>query len=129
MAVGLSSTVANGLLNAVCRATNYTAPTAVYVKLHVGDPGAAAASNAATNTTRQAATFGAVASGGAISNTVAVTWTSVSGTEDYTHFSAWDASTSGNFLFSGTITANAVVIGDTFTIPIGDLDVTFGVAA
>lgn len=124
MATGLSSTVANAFLNALCRNTAWSQPAAVWIKLHVGDPGASAASNAAGNTTRQQATFGTAASGGAISNTVAVAWTSVSTSEDYTHFSAWDASTAGNFLFSGTVTANAVTAGDNFTIPIGDCDVT-----
>lgn len=124
MTVGLSSTVANAILNALCRSTVWTEPDAVYLQLHVGDPGSAGTSNAATNTTRQQVTFGSNASAGAISNTAAVTWTNVAGTEDYTHYSAWDASSSGNYLFSGTVTANAVVIGDTFTIAIGDLDVT-----
>jgi hypothetical protein len=124
MTVGLSATVANAILDALCRSVAWTDPAAVYIQLHVGDPGSAGTSNAATNTTRQQATFGAGASGGAISNTVAITWTNVAGSEDYTHYSAWDASTSGNYLFSGTVTANAVTAGDTFTIAIGDLDVT-----
>ena len=129
MTVGLSSTVANAILNALCRSTAWTEPDAVYVQLHVGDPGSAGTSNAATETDRQQATFGTNASGGAISNTAALTWTGVAGSEDYTHFSAWDASSSGNFLFSGTMTANAVTTGDTFQIPIGDLDVTQGPVA
>lgn len=121
MTVGMSSTVANAIMNGLCRNTAWTQPAAVYIKLHTGDPGASAASNAAGNTTRQQATFGTTASGGSLSNTVAVTWTSVSNTETYTHYSAWDASTNGNFLFSGTLTANGVTIGDTFTIAIGAL--------
>lgn len=129
MATGLSSTVANGFLNALCRATNYTAPTAFWIKLHVGDPGSAGTSNAATETTRKQVTFGSAASGGAISNTVAVTWTTVAGTEDFTHYSIWDASTAGNFLGSGTITANAVVAGDDFTLAIGDIDLALSTAA
>jgi hypothetical protein len=62
------------------------------------------------------------ASGGAISNDVAIEWTSVPASETYSHFSLWTAATGGNFLFSGTITANPVTTGDTFTIAIGDLD-------
>jgi hypothetical protein len=124
MTVGLSSTVANAILDALCRSVAWTDPAAVYIQLHIGDPGSAGTSNAAVETDRTQATFGAGASGGAISNTVAITWTNVAGTEDYTHYSAWDASTSGNYLFSGTVTANAVTAGDTFTIAIGDLDVT-----
>lgn len=124
MTVGLSPAVANAVLDALCRSVAWSDPAAVYIQLHVGDPGSAGTSNPATNTTRQQATFGSAASGGAISNTAAITWTNVAGAEDYTHYSAWDASSSGNYLFSGTVTANAVQVGDTFQIPIGDLDVT-----
>lgn len=124
MAVGLSSTVANAILNALCRSTAWTEPDAVWIKLHIGDPGSAGTSNPATETDRIQATFGTNASGGAISNTAVLTWTAVAASEDYTHYSAWDASTSGNFLFSGTMTANAVTANDDFEIPIGDLDVT-----
>lgn len=129
MAEGLSAAVANAILNALCRSTAWTEPDAVWIKLHTGAPGAAGTSNAATETDRVQATFGSNASGGAISNTAAIDWTSVAATEDFTHFSAWDASTSGNFLFSGTITANAVTAGDNFSIPIGDCDVALAVAS
>lgn len=129
MATGFAPGTANSILNLMTRAATWTPPAGCYIKLHVGDPGAAGTANPATNTTRQQATFGSAASGGTISNTVAVSWTSVSGTEDYTHYSAWDASTAGTFLFSGTVTANAVTSGDNFTIPIGDLDLAIPVAA
>ena len=129
MAVGLNATVANAILNALCRATAYTGPAALWVKLHVGDPGAAGTANPAGHTTRVQATFGSAASGGAISNTSVLTYTSVTAAEDYTHFSVWDASTAGAFQFSGTVTANPVQIGDTFTFAVGDLDVTLPVAA
>lgn len=129
MAVGLSSTVANSILNALCRSTAWTEPDEVWVQLHVGDPGANGTSNPADETTRKQATFGSNASGGTISNTVALTWTDVAGTETYTHYSAWDDETSGNFLFSGEVTANSVTAGDTFTFAIGDLDVSLTVAS
>lgn len=129
MAVGLSAAIANSILDALARSTTWTEPAAWWIKLHVGDPGAAGTSNAATETTRKQVTFGTPASGGAISNTVAVTWTNVAGSEDYTHWSAWDASTAGNFIQSGLMTANAVVAADTFEIPIGELDLTATVAS
>lgn len=131
MAVGLSSSIANYLLDALCNGTNYTALTQpVYIKLHTGDPGAAGTANAAGNTTRKSVSFGAAASG-VCSNDAAISWTSgeVTTTEDYTHYSIWSASTAGTFYFSGTITANAVTAGDTFTIAIGDLDLVLSVAA
>src|SRR5215207_728652 len=80
--------------------TNYTAPAAVYVKLHIGDPGEDGTGNAAGNTTRQAITFGAAASGVITSNAL-VEWTSVSTTETYSYVSLWDASTAGNNLAAG----------------------------
>jgi hypothetical protein len=121
MSVGLSATLANSILDN--EVGDYT-----WIKLHTGDPGAAGTSNAATETTRKQATW-AAGSAGATSNTGALQWTSVAGSEDYTHFSVWTASTAGTFGWSGTITANAVTTADTFTIPIGDLDASLPVAA
>lgn len=130
MAVGLAAATANSLLDALFNQTNYTAPTAIWIKLHVGDPGASGTSNAATETTRKdiTAVFPA-ASGGAITSNVAVTWTAVAGSEDYTHYSVHSASTAGTFYWSGTITANPVTAGDTFTLAIGDIDASISTAA
>ena len=115
----------NKMLDALTGRGTYTANAAVYVKLHLGDPGAAGTSNAATNTTRQAATFGAAAASGAISNTAAIEWTSVSTTETYSHISLWTASTAGTFLGSDDLSSTAAVTaGDTFRIPVGDLDIS-----
>jgi hypothetical protein len=129
MAVGFAAGVANSILNSIFRNVSWTPPAAAYIQLHVGDPGAAGTSNPAGNTTRQQATFGNAASGGSIANTVAVTWTSVSTSEDYTHFSVWSASSSGTFQCSGTITANPVVVGDTLTFAIGALTASVPVAS
>lgn len=132
MAVGLSAANANAFLNWLCRGTAMgTAPTAFWIQLHTADPGAAGTTAAAGNATRKQVTFGTNASGGTISNTVAVTWSTseVDTAEDYTHWTAWDASTAGTFEGSGLITANAVIVGDEFTIPVGDLDLAFTVAA
>ena len=128
MAVGIAASQANAMLDALCRNVSY-ANSAVWIKLHVGDPGSAGTSNAATETTRKQATFGSAASAGTIANTVALSWTNVAGTEDYTHFTAWTASTAGTFLFSGTVTANAVGAGDDFSVAIGALTVPFSIAA
>lgn len=133
MAVGLSTTNANAFLEYLFNATApAAAPTNIWIKLHIGDPGAAGTANAAGNATRKDLTnaMGTAASG-LISNTSAITWTSgeVTTSEDYTHWSLWTASTGGTFLLSGTMTANAVTAGDEFTIPVGDLDASFTVAA
>lgn len=127
MPTGISSTVANSWLDAVGRNVSYT-NAAVWIALHIGDPGANGTSNAATETTRKQATFSA-ASGGVLTSNADVTWTNIAGSQDATHFSAWSASTSGTFLFSGTITANAYTAGDTYTITSGNLTVSLTLAS
>jgi hypothetical protein len=99
-----------------------------WLKLHTGAPGAAGTANAATNTTRKQATFGS-ASGGAATTTGDVEWTSVPAAEDYTHVSGWSAESAGTVGWTGTITANAVAIGDTFRLPAGDVDVSVTIAS
>lgn len=124
MTTGLASGVANSFLDALGNATNYTAPTAFYVKLHTGDPGSAGTSNAAGNTTRQQASFGA-ASGGSMTTDADVAWTNVSTAETYSHVSFWSASTGGTFLGSDDLaTSRAVLVGDDFTISAGSLTLT-----
>lgn len=121
MATSWSATAGNAALDTLLAAYPW-------IKLHVGDPGSAGTSNAATETTRKQASWTS-ASGGAASNSGALSWTNVAASEDYTHFTAWTASTAGTFGFSGTVTANAVTAGDTFTIPTGDLDVALTLAS
>lgn len=129
MAVGFATATANAILDALCRSVAWSDPAELWVKLHIGDPGAAGTANAATETTRKQATFGTAAAAGSISNTLAMTWTNVAGSEDYTHASVWDASTAGTFVFSGTITADAVTATNTFTIDVGGITVSLAVAA
>jgi hypothetical protein len=127
MATGLSAYLANKFLDAVGNGTAYSAAN-VYIKLHTGDPGANGTANAATETTRKEVTF-ASASAGAIASDAAVTWTNIAGSQDATFFTAWDNLSAGNFLFSGTITGNAYIAGDTYTIPSGSLTASLTVAS
>ena len=127
MATGLSAYLANKFLDAVGNGTAYSAAN-VYIKLHTGDPGANGTANAATETTRKEVTF-ASASAGAIASDAAVTWTNIAGSEDATYFTAWDNLSAGNFLFSGSITGNAYIAGDTYTIPSGSLTASMTVAS
>lgn len=120
MAEGLSVAAANALLDSL-------GSTYSWIKLHTGAPGANGTANAATETTRKQATFGA-ASGAALTTTAPLQWTNVAGSEDYTHYTMWTASSGGTFGHSGTITANPVTAADTFTIATGDLDVVFPTA-
>ena len=127
MAEGLSSYCANKFLDAAGNNTSF-AVTTVYIKLHIGAPGSAGTSNPATETTRKTVSFAAAASG-SIASDADIQWTNVSGSEDYTHWTAWDDPTAGNFLFSGAVTAAAVTAGDTFTIPSGSLTASFSLAS
>jgi len=127
MATGISSYLADEWLDALGNNSSF-AVSDVYIKLHVGDPGAAGTSNAATETTRKSASFGA-ASAGVLTSDADVTWTNISGSQDATHFTAWDNVSAGNFLFSGTITANPYTAGDTFTITSGNLTVSLTLAS
>lgn len=120
-----SNTVADAVLNAIARAASYS-EAAIWVKLHTGDPGTDGTGSPAGNTTRQQGTFGTDATNRAISNTVAIEWTSVPSSETYSYVSLWDASTGGNFLGRDELSSVAgVTTGDTFRIPIGDCDLTF----
>ena len=127
MATGLSAFLANSLLNAVGNATAYSA-TSVYIKLHVGDPGADGTGNPATELTRKLASFGA-ASAGTITSDADISWVNISGSQDATFFTAWDNLSAGNFLFSGAITGNPYTAGDTYTIVSGSLTASLTVAS
>lgn len=94
--------------------TSWTAPSTVYVKLHIGDPGEDGTTNGAANTTRQAVSWSAAASGSK-SSSATVSWSSVPSSETYSHWSLWDAATAGNCLWSGAFASSAAVTaGDTF---------------
>ena len=127
MAEGLSAYLCNAFLDALGNNTSY-AVAQVYVKLHVGVPGALGTANPAIETTRKAVSFGA-ASTGAIASDADISWTNIAGSQDATHFTAWDNVSAGNFLFSGTITGNAYTAGDTYTISSGNLSASLTVAS
>ena len=127
MATGLSAYTANKFLDALGNATAFSVAD-VYIKLHVGDPGANGTSNAATETTRKVVTF-AAASTGSIASDSAASWTNIAGSQDATHFTAWDNLTAGNFLFSGPITSNPYTAGDTVTIASGSLTASLTIAS
>jgi hypothetical protein len=127
MPAGLSSYLANAFLNSLGNNTSF-AVTSVFVKLHVGDPGVNGTSNAATETTRKSVSFSA-ASSGALASDADITWTNIAGSQDATFFSAWDNASTGNFLFSGSISGNAYTAGDTYVIPSGSLTVSLTLAS
>lgn len=123
MATGITATESNSMLTAYAKGTSYSGNAAFWVKLHIGDPGAAGTANAAGNTTRQQAAFG-TASSGSISTNADLVWTNVSTAETYSHVSFWTASSAGTFLGSDDLAATkTVAVGDTFTIASGSLTI------
>lgn len=127
MAVGMSAYLANKFFDAVCNNTSF-AIGQVYIRLHTGDPGANGTANVASDSTRKAVSF-ANATAGTCTSDAQLQWTSAPVATDYTHYTAWDSATTGNFLWSGVITADPVAVGDTFTIPVGDIDLAITLAA
>lgn len=121
MATGLTAAGANTELAALVAAYPY-------IKLHVGDPGAAMTANAAVETTRKQITW-AAPSGGSIASSVDAAWSAIAGSEDATHFSGWSAGTGGTAGYSGAITANPYTAGDAYVVPAGGLTLTHTLAS
>ena len=114
MTVGISSYLANNLLN-ILRGTAFTPPAGTYVKLHVGDPGAAGTANPSAVTTRNAATFNASTAAALTVSTIAAY--AATATETISHISVWDAASGGNFLWSSALTTpKPVNNGDQFAL-------------
>lgn len=118
MTVGISSAnLATPWLN-VIRGTNATGLAGTFVKLHTADPGASGATAAAAgSTTRVTVAFAAPSAGSIALTGTAPVWTNGGTSETITHISLWDASTAGNFILSGALTASqAWVSTNTLTL-------------
>jgi hypothetical protein len=88
----------------------------LYIKQHVGDPGAAGTANPSAVTTRRQATMNAASGGQITLNAMSGTY-AMTTSETISHFSVWDDPTAGNFLFSGQWTVSRTVVnGDTIVI-------------
>lgn len=106
MTLGLAAATANSHLN-VYRNTAFTGVN-VFIKLHIGDPGAAGTTNPSAVTTRNALTF-AAPSGGSMALSSLASY-SMTASETISHVSIWDASTAGTFLESAALTASVPVV-------------------
>lgn len=123
----MSNYLENALINATLRATNFTAPTTVYVGLYTSDPTDA---NSGTEVSggsyaRKAATFGAPSNG--VSTTSAdITFDQATGSWGTIGWiGILDASTSGNLLYHTPLDASKTIdTGDIFKIAAGSLTVT-----
>jgi hypothetical protein len=123
----LSNYLENALINATLRNTAYSSPATVYVGLFTADPTDAGTGTEVTggSYTRKAITFGAP-SNGVSTNSVAVEFDQATASwGTVTHFGILDASTSGNLLYHGALTASKVIDdGDVFKFAISAVSVT-----
>ena len=123
----MSNYLENALINGTLRATNYTAPTTVYVALYTSDPTDADTGTEVSGTSyaRQAVTFGAP-SNGVTTNSAAVEFPQAGGSwGTVTHIGLRDALTTGNLLYHTPLDASkTIATGDVFRIATGSLSVT-----
>jgi hypothetical protein len=123
----MSNYLENALINATLRNTSYTTPSTVYVGLFTSDPTDAGSGTEVSGGSyaRKAATFGAP-SNGASTISSAIEFDQATGSwGTVTHFGIYDASTSGNLLYHGALTASkAIDTGDVFKFATSALTVT-----
>jgi hypothetical protein len=104
-----------------------SAPSNVYLALHTADPtdAGSGAEVSGNGYARQAITF-AAASGGSAASSSAEEFTASGGNfGTITHFGIWDASTSGNLLYHGALTASKTIAdGDTLRFASGNITIT-----
>lgn len=133
MAGGKSDYLENAILDHVLGGGDYVRPATVYVSLHSADPtdtgsgaeisGSGYARAAVTNDE----TNWPSASGGQKSNGTVIAFAAASGGDwaEATHFGIWDASSGGNLLYAGALTApKTVEDGDTASFAAGELVIT-----
>ena len=106
-----------------------TRPTAWYVGLFTAAPSDSGGGTEVSGSgyAREAATFAAASSpGGTTSNTGDVSFTASGGNwGTITHIGIFDASSSGNLLWHGSMTASKIVNdGDTLQFSTGNIDLT-----
>lgn len=124
--MGMSTFLANKILDAIYNAVSFSVTTP-YISLHTATPGTTGASEATGGSYSRkdgSAAFPSAASA-AIASNADITFTGMpAGT--YTHVGVWDASTGGNFLRGGALTASRTLLaGDTFTLTSGNITDAF----
>lgn len=104
-----------------------SAPSNVYLALHTADPtdAGSGAEVSGNGYSRQVITFAAASSGSAASNSAEEFTASGGNFGTITHFGIWDASTSGNLLYHGALTASKTIAdGDTLRFASGNITIT-----
>ena len=116
----------NKVLSHVFGGAAYTAPATLYLALYTVAPTDAGGGTEVSGGSyvRQSCAF--TVSGNLATNTSAVEWPTATGSwGTVVAVGVFDASTSGNLMAYGTLTASKTIsTGDVFRIPAGDLDIT-----
>ena len=116
------------ILDHVLSTTAYTMPTAVYVGLSTGSFGddASGTELSGNGYARVGDVAFDAASGGVADNTSNIEFPAATGSwGTVSHYGIFDASSSGNLLIHGALTASkAIGTGDILRISAGDLDIT-----
>jgi hypothetical protein len=129
----LSDYLENALINHLFRNTDYARPANIYVALYTAAPSDSGGGTEVSGGSyaRQAIATGAssgwtAASGGATENSATLTFpTATASWGTITHIGLFDASSGGNLLFHGALTASKTIgSGDIFRFNAGDLDVS-----
>jgi hypothetical protein len=123
----MSNYLENALINATLRNTTFTSPTTVYVGLFLTDPTDAGSGTEVSGGSyaRKAMAFNAPSNGASV-NSSAVEFDQATGNWGAIPFFAiFDASTSGNMLYHGALTASKTIeTGDVFKFAAGSVTVT-----
>ena len=123
----MSDYLENEILDHILGTGAYTMPSTVYVGLSTGsfNDDNSGTELSGTGYARQSIAFNAASSGTA-DNSGAVDFPAATGSwGTVSHFGLFDASTSGNLLIHGALTASkTVATGDILRIAAGDMDIT-----
>ena len=106
-----------------------SAPSTVYLSLHTADPtdagSGAEVSTSSSGYVRKAIAFSAASSGSATNSGAVEFDTATSSWGTITHIGIWDASSSGNLLFYGALSASkAIASGDIFKVNASGVTIT-----
>lgn len=124
---GMSTYLANAVINATLRSTSFTSPSTVYLALFLTDPtdGGTGAEVSGASYVRKAISLTAP-SNGITTNSSAVTFDAA--TTDWgtvTYIAIYDALTGGNLLYSDPLTTSeTITTNELFSIPASGLTIT-----
>ena len=131
MAACVSTYLANAILNHVLKGTAYSQPTNLYLALSTANPtvdgSGLAEPSGGSYARKQINTAFDTAAARAVTTDTQIDFVTATGSwGTITHWAIYDASSAGNMLFFGAWTTSKVVgNGDTLSIAVGDLDISF----